>query len=139
MAPEKESVQLYPSRDQGSHGVHREALFLFSPQPLLTHCHQRSALHVDRLHVAPGKFHLPQTLLCGWLCGRRCPQWTHQDPQPHDGPSAAYLHPTDAHTQAGRGALRALVHVTSLLLLRCVIPVLPGPHLQVQDTGVLVL
>lgn len=86
MAPEKESVQLYPSRDQGSHGVHREALFLFSPQPLLTHCHQRSALHVDRPHVAPGKFHLPQTLLCGWLCGRWCRSGHTRTPSPTTGP-----------------------------------------------------
>lgn len=49
------------------------------------------------------------------------------------------LHPTDAHTQAGRGALCTLVHVTGLLLLGRVISMLPGPHLQVQDTGVLVL
>lgn len=42
--------------------MHREALFQFSPQPLLTHCHQRSALNVDRPHVATGKFQLPETL-----------------------------------------------------------------------------
>ena len=55
------------------------------------------------------------------------------------GPSATHLHAADAHTQAGCGALCALRHVAGLLLLGRVVPVLPGPHLQVQDTGVLVL
>lgn len=52
---------------------------------------------------------------------------------------ATHLHAADAHAQAGRGALRTLPHVAGLLLLGRVVPVLPGPHLQVQDTGVLVL
>lgn len=42
-----------------------------------------------------------------------------------------YLHATEVHAQTGRGALRALPHVAGLLLLRGIVPVLPGPHLQV--------
>lgn len=64
---------------------------------------------------------------------------TCQGAPPCSGPSATHLHAADAHTQAGRGALGTLHHVTSLLLLRRIVPVLPGPHLQVQDAGILVL
>lgn len=53
--------------------------------------------------------------------------------------SATHLHATDAYSQAGRGALRTLLHVTGLLLLCCIISVLPRPHLQIQDAGQLVL
>lgn len=52
---------------------------------------------------------------------------------------SAYLHAADAHAQAGGSALCALLHVTGLLLLGCIIPVLPSPHLQIQDAGLLVL
>ena len=76
----------------------------------------------------------------GWQLGDTlAPQWTCQDAPSSSGPSATYLHAADADAQAGRCALSTLPHVTGLLLLGHIVPVLPGPHLQVKDTGVLVL
>lgn len=46
-----------------------------------------------------------------------------------------YLHPTHAHAQGGRSALFTLLHLPSSLLLRRIISVLSGPHLQIKYTG----
>ena len=52
-----------------------------------------------------------------------------QEHTPH-----AYLHATDAHADGCGGRLLTLPHLSGALLLASVIPVLPRPHLQVQDT-----
>lgn len=46
-----------------------------------------------------------------------------------------YLHPTHSHAQSSGGALLALLHLTSGLLLGRVVAVLPCAHLQVQYAG----
>lgn len=46
-----------------------------------------------------------------------------------------YLHPTHTHTQGGGSALLTLLHLPSSLLLRGVVSVLSGPHLQIKHTG----
>lgn len=47
----------------------------------------------------------------------------------------SYLHATHSHTQGGRSALLTLLHLPSSLLLRGIISVLSGPHLQIKHTG----
>ena len=46
-----------------------------------------------------------------------------------------YLHPTHAHAQGGGSALFTLLHLPSSLLLRRIISMLPGPHLQIKYAG----
>lgn len=52
------------------------------------------------------------------------------------GATPPYLHAAQSHSQRGRRALFALLHLPGGLLLRGVVSVLPGAHLQVQDAGV---
>lgn len=47
-----------------------------------------------------------------------------------------YLHATQSDSQRRRRALFAFLHLPGRLLLRGVVSVLPGAHLQVQDAGV---
>lgn len=52
------------------------------------------------------------------------------------GKRRPHLHATHTHTKRCRGALFAFLHLTGSLFLWRVITMLPGAHLQVQDTGV---
>lgn len=47
----------------------------------------------------------------------------------------SYLHATHSHAQGGRSALLTLLHLPSSLLLRGIVSVLSGPHLQIKHTG----
>lgn len=49
---------------------------------------------------------------------------------------ATHLHAAHSDAQRGRSALFTFLHLPGGLLLRGVVAVLPGAHLQVQDAGV---